>query len=261
MKISIITVVLNAHNDLERTIQSIRKQTYIDFQFVVVDGESTDGTLELLKQNADIVDKLISEKDKGLYYAMNKGRELADGDFAIFMNAGDLFTSNHVLQEVADRLLNLDHLYYGNVQLYSNGIKGRAPLYHHQSIFYPFSFYKNTKYNSDKYLYVAEADFTRMALAFSTSEYFNIDIINSRLDGFAISCYKTWSGTRIYYQESIELLRVIKGKVSVLDRIKKNVIHGAKYVLFKIGGMQLLSKIVIWHGRRNKSPILKVIEK
>jgi glycosyltransferase involved in cell wall biosynthesis len=89
MLISIITITYNAEQFLERTIQSILAQTDQNFEYIIVDGKSKDGTLSIASTYKNRVNKLISEPDKGLYDAMNKGLKNATGDFVWFMNAGD----------------------------------------------------------------------------------------------------------------------------------------------------------------------------
>lgn len=91
---SIITVVLNAKKDLNETIESLRNQKFKNFEYIIIDGGSTDGTLEIIKQNLDIIDKWKSEKDSGIYDAMNKGIDLCQGNFIGFLNAGDKYTSD-----------------------------------------------------------------------------------------------------------------------------------------------------------------------
>ena len=89
---SIITVVLNAKNDLQVTIDSLKKQTYKNFEYIVIDGGSSDGGLEIIRNNLDIIDKWQSQKDSGIYDAMNKGFDLCDGQFIGILNAGDTYT-------------------------------------------------------------------------------------------------------------------------------------------------------------------------
>ena len=101
MKISIITVCYNARATIERTLKSVTGQTYADKEFVVIDGGSTDGTLDILKKYEDKIDVLASEPDKGIYDAMNKGVAKASGDYVIFINADDYFYDDNVLTEVA----------------------------------------------------------------------------------------------------------------------------------------------------------------
>ena len=87
--VSVITVVYNARDLIEGTIDSVLAQTYPHLEYVIVDGASTDGTLELIGRYADRIDRLVSEPDRGLYDAMNKGLERATGDFVWYINAGD----------------------------------------------------------------------------------------------------------------------------------------------------------------------------
>ncbi len=88
-KLSVITIVYNNVRDIERTLLSVLNQTYPNIEYIVVDGASTDGTLELLKKYEYKLSKLITEKDQGIYDAMNKGLALATGDYVLFMNSGD----------------------------------------------------------------------------------------------------------------------------------------------------------------------------
>ena len=89
IKISVITVVYNGIDLLRGTMESVFAQTYPNIEYIIIDGNSNDGTLELIKENESKITKWISEPDKGLYDAMNKGIKLATGDFLWFMNAGD----------------------------------------------------------------------------------------------------------------------------------------------------------------------------
>jgi len=99
-KISIITVVYNGIDLLEGTMQSVFDQTYHNIEYLVIDGKSTDGTLDLIKKNELKITKWISEPDKGLYDAMNKGIKLATGDFLWFMNAGDRIFAKDTVEKM-----------------------------------------------------------------------------------------------------------------------------------------------------------------
>lgn len=94
--LSIITVVFNDKVGLYKTIRSVfdQKKYYNNLEFIVIDGGSTDGTLDIIKQNNHVITKYISEKDDGIYDAMNKGIKLAQGDYLLFLNAGDYFVGN-----------------------------------------------------------------------------------------------------------------------------------------------------------------------
>lgn len=106
MKISVVTVCFNAANLIEGTIRSVVDQTYDDVEYIIIDGLSTDGTTDIICRYADDISYWISEKDKGIYDAMNKGIMAATGDYVIFMNAGDRFADKNVLSAVASSLGN-----------------------------------------------------------------------------------------------------------------------------------------------------------
>ena len=114
-KVSIITVCFNAEKYLERTIQSIINQTYENIEYVVVDGQSKDGTLDIVKKYEAHIHQWISEPDKGLYDAMNKGIEMATGDFVWFMNAGDEIRTPNVLANMFAQDPSGD-IYYGETE-------------------------------------------------------------------------------------------------------------------------------------------------
>ena len=103
-KFSIITVTYNAGKVLEDTIQSVVLQTYRNVEYIIVDGGSKDNTLEIARKYHDRISKVISEPDKGLYDAMNKGIALATGDYLCFLNAGDAFYSPDTLQRIVDTI-------------------------------------------------------------------------------------------------------------------------------------------------------------
>ncbi|MDE5969571.1 MAG: glycosyltransferase, partial [Muribaculaceae bacterium] len=100
--ISIITVTYNAATTVGPTLESIKKQTFTDYEFILMDGASTDNTLDIVEQ-ADIKSaRIFSSPDKGLYYAMNKGLGEAKGKYVMFLNAGDSLHSENSLQEIFD---------------------------------------------------------------------------------------------------------------------------------------------------------------
>lgn len=101
MKISIVTVTYNSVSTVENCISSINEQTFKDIDYVVVDGSSTDGTLDLLKKNSKYISTLISQPDNGIYDAMNKGIGLAKGDIIGFLNSDDFYVNNQIIDRVA----------------------------------------------------------------------------------------------------------------------------------------------------------------
>ena len=114
--LSVITIVYNNARDIERTLLSVLNQTYDAIEYIVVDGASNDGTLEIIKRYESQIVKLISEKDKGIYDAMNKGLALATGDYVIFMNSGDEFYSTDTVAKVFATAADAD-IYYGETEM------------------------------------------------------------------------------------------------------------------------------------------------
>lgn len=114
MKLSVITVNLNNKSGLKKTLESIISQTFKDFEFIVIDGGSIDGSLELIQQNGNKISHWVSEKDKGTYHAMNKGILAANGDYCFFLNSGDYLTGNNVFEDIFNLNLNAD-IVCGNV--------------------------------------------------------------------------------------------------------------------------------------------------
>ena len=102
MRISIITVCRNAEHCIEATIQSVLSQTYTNIEYIIIDGASTDGTMNVVNKYRDRINKIISEPDKGIYDAMNKGIALATGDVIYFLNADDKIFDSLVIQEILD---------------------------------------------------------------------------------------------------------------------------------------------------------------
>lgn len=101
MKISIITVCYNSAKTIEKTFKSVQRQTYKNIEYIVVDGGSKDTTIDLVKKYKSIVSQWVSEPDKGLYDAMNKGIAMASGDIVGILNSDDIFTNDFVLENVA----------------------------------------------------------------------------------------------------------------------------------------------------------------
>ncbi len=115
-RLSIITVTYNALNELPATLNSIRCLQNMSVEYIVVDGGSTDGTLEYLQTQHELPIHWISEKDKGIYDAMNKGLRMAKGEFVWFLNAGDFLHNEHALNEIL--IANpMSDLYYGDTEM------------------------------------------------------------------------------------------------------------------------------------------------
>jgi len=108
MKLSIITVCFNSVATIEDTIKSILTQDYKDFEYILVDGGSTDGTLEILAKYRNRIARCISEPDKGIYDAMNKGIRLSTGDIAATLNSDDVYADETIVGQMAEFIKNND---------------------------------------------------------------------------------------------------------------------------------------------------------
>lgn len=119
--LSIITVCYNDRQGLERTLKSVSLQTCRDFEYIVIDGGSTDGSADLLQKYASIIDFSVSEKDAGIYNAMNKGIIHANGEYCLFLNAGDTLYSDDTLEKAFPHLKDADFISGHTLCTYSNG--------------------------------------------------------------------------------------------------------------------------------------------
>ena len=159
-KISIITVVYNRKDDFEKTLNNILSQSYSNLELIIVDGGSTDGTLEIIKKYDQKISYWVSEPDKNIYDAMNKGISMSSGKWINFMNAGDIYYDNDVLKNVfnkdygsADILIGNSIITYENFSReYQNGNKvdiWKGARFIHQSCFINSDFQKNNLYNEE----------------------------------------------------------------------------------------------------------------
>lgn len=142
MKISIITATYNSSKTLSSTLESVLQQTHTDYEIIVVDGASTDSTLDILHQYAARFEgklHMISEPDEGLYDAMNKGIRMATGDVIGILNSDDYYTSEHILQYINDALQNphIDAI-YGDIQYISINAPHKVVRYYSSRHFRPW---------------------------------------------------------------------------------------------------------------------------
>jgi glycosyltransferase involved in cell wall biosynthesis len=115
LKISIVTVVWNNEKTVKNAIDSVLSQTYKDVEYIVVDGASTDGTVDIVKSYGESISKFISEPDKGIYDAMNKGVKLATGEIIGILNSDDFYSSNSILETIVSNFLDEIDAVYGDL--------------------------------------------------------------------------------------------------------------------------------------------------
>jgi glycosyltransferase involved in cell wall biosynthesis len=141
MKVSIITATFNSSAHIADCVKSINDQTYHDIEHIIVDGASKDNTLDIVNSTPNRVRKIISEPDKGIYDAMNKGIQAATGDVIGILNSDDFFTSDDVIQTVVESFNNyaIDAL-YGDVHFVSPDNLSKSVRYYSSSVFKPSLF-------------------------------------------------------------------------------------------------------------------------
>ena len=100
MRISVITVNFNNKDGLIKTIESVLEQTYKNIEYIIIDGNSTDGSKDVIENIKEHLSYCVSEKDNGIYDAMNKGIKQATGDYCLFLNSGDFFVTKNVLSQI-----------------------------------------------------------------------------------------------------------------------------------------------------------------
>jgi glycosyltransferase involved in cell wall biosynthesis len=192
LRLSVITINLNDAQGLETTIQSIVNQGYTDFELIVIDGGSKDGSVDIINNYSDRISYWVSEADKGIYNAMNKGIAHAKGEYCFFLNSGDHFVSNKVLDLIFKEPINED-IIYGNLMVCDNVHKktirsvGKAALtfldlytssLKHQATFIRRAlFEKSGFYDEDLEILADWAFFLKtVGLEGATTKYLNIDI-------------------------------------------------------------------------------------
>jgi len=155
IKISIITINLNNKIGLEKTIQSVVNQNYSNIEYIVIDGDSNDGSKDLLRNHK--IHKAISEKDSGIYNAMNKGLAFASGDYCLFLNSGDLIINSNIIEQIATFISVNNYsedIIYGDL-VFANKIRNypsRIDLSYllSDSLPHPASFFKREIFDSNK---------------------------------------------------------------------------------------------------------------
>ena len=169
LKLSIIVVSLNTKNQFLKTVESINRQSYKNYEIIVIDGNSSDGTSKIITKKKKIFSKIIIEKDEGIYHAMNKGAHLAKGEWTMFLNSGDIFNNNHVLTNIFKKSFGNKDIIYGNTLVKQKKIKYLVPSsifskatnimpFCHQSAIVKTDIVKRNKF-SLKYKYSSDFDF------------------------------------------------------------------------------------------------------
>jgi len=237
MKISIITVCYNSAATIEKTIKSLMAQTYRDIEYIVVDGDSNDSTLDIVKKYENQITKWISEPDNGLYDAINKGIAFATGDIIGVLNSDDIFTDNYVLENIAKfHLENSIDASVGNIMQFNKNQKivrkysaenwrpdklkiGFMPA--HPAIFFKRDlFEKFGYYHID---FISGADYELIIRFFLvhkiTWKFSNITTTSMLIGGISSSGYKSYKLISKEIKKALELNNIQFSYFKVLLRV------------------------------------------
>ena len=202
---SIITVVFNGEKSITKTINSVLKQSYDNFEYIIIDGNSTDNTKIIISNFKESLTNFISENDLGIYDAMNKGIRLAKGEWVNFMNSGDVFYDENVLYNISKSIdedaLNLDIIYGNHILNFNDSLIKIKPMnlnrlnyemaFCHQSTFIKNDILKNNYFNL-QYKYASDFDMmNKLYLKKMIFKYIDLDIcIFDQSEGATLKNYK-----------------------------------------------------------------------
>lgn len=206
--VSVITVVLNGETHLEQAFNSVFDQSYANIEYIVIDGCSTDKTIDIIKQNENKIDYWLSEKDKGLYFAMNKGISLAKGDIIGILNADDFYATDTVKNVVDSYLHTNAAIFHGDILLITKDQRVRmkpdiTKMDQQPSVFHPTCFVKKSVYNTigvfdTQYKISSDYDFLLRCIRNNyTFSYVPEVLSNFRPGGMSASCGSNLEGYKI----------------------------------------------------------------
>lgn len=202
IKFSVITIVYNDYKNIEKTILSVINQTYKNIEYIIIDGASTDGSIDVINKYQDKISKIISEPDSGIYNAMNKGIYNSSGDYIIFMNSGDKFSADNIIESIVNNIncSMLPNIIYGNYRESNNGICSNViPAWNykriwygvyacHQSMFYNLKLIKDNKLQFDEsYKIAADYKFDLEITILAKENILKLDLCISDFDISGIS--------------------------------------------------------------------------
>jgi len=226
MKYSIITINYNNRYGLRKTIESVVNQTYKDFEFIIIDGGSTDGSVDVIKEYSDKIDYWVSEPDKGIYNAMNKGVLQAHGEYLNFMNSGDCFYNKEVLCDASNYNGDIlsGNIFRNDIEkiVYYNSdvsFKTLCSEFNHQGLFFHKSIFKKRLYD-ETFKIVSDWKLVLEATLIDNFSYKHIDIVVARYEAGGLS-----SNADMIKREKDIVLKEMLHPLIEKDYEKWNTIH------------------------------------
>lgn len=271
-KITVVTVCYNAVKEIERTMLSVLNQTYPNVEYIIIDGKSTDGTVDVIKKYADRLAYFVSEPDKGIYDAMNKGIEHASGEWINFLNAGDVYCSSSVLDTMNKNIDSDIRILRGNIfrvypkmKVKSVGVTKQNPdiidmfngTFHHQACLIQTSLFHEIGLYSTEYRLVSDWKFFFDCVVLNKVKTKYVDITVALFDMTGASSVNTKKCTdesehylrHVYGDELYELLDELSiyRKSSIIKKyynIRKNFFSHLSPEMFN---RLLTIKRYVWH--------------
>lgn len=247
-KITIVTVNYNDKLGLEKTIKSVINQTFKNFEFIIVDGNSSDGSKEIIEKHQDLINYWISEPDTGIYNAMNKGIRAATGDYLLFLNSGDRLIDKNITEKVISKLESNIDIYYGKLVYSINGVQKTvytppeninlsffiSSFLPHPATFIKRTLFENQSFYNENLRIIADWEFLLKAIVVYNSSYKFIDLVISDFDNSGVSSdsgskmkielerQKVFNDVFPYLTNEIEALHFVNSKrIKQIQEIQK----------------------------------------
>jgi glycosyltransferase involved in cell wall biosynthesis len=251
LKISIITISYNDKNVITETIESVLSQNYRDFEYILIDGGSNDGSLEIIKSYGNKIENIISENDSGIYNAINKGIKVAKGEVIGLIHAGDVLYDSNVLSKIADSFIKYQtEIIYGHSIVYKKdririNRKNISPKYKdnlmklgwfpsHQSTYFKSSIFLQHGYYNEDYKIAADYEFLLRLLYVHKVKPVMVDffLIKFYLGGESskslfnifksnLECYKAWKNNNLKIAFYTIPLKIFRKFFQVLSNVIK----------------------------------------
>ncbi|KAB7887405.1 glycosyltransferase family 2 protein [Poseidonibacter ostreae] len=260
MLLSIVTINYNNAIGLSFTVDSVKNQTYENIEFIIIDGNSKDDSVEIIKKNQYAISYWISEPDKGIYDAMNKGIKKATGDFILFLNSGDIFYNENVLKNTASYIDSKECTYFCRAKSKYNNTSWLYPSQNinseddiktwldnnepnHQAMFFPKEFYQSNLYDLS-FKIMGDADYKHRCMNNFKPQF--IDIVSTIFEMGGVS-------------SNPKKFKVVLTQIK--ERIKVDFKYKKKYSSLLITPIKFLMKFILNKiGYENYIKILKKLK-